>query len=166
MKHNIQGPSLLVLALAFTMQVNAQKVVIDHYSTAKIDCAIFPDTYPVEVDGKSYTPSHDDVDNAEKALQDKLKTIKCDKKDDRDEVVKNLDKYKIQVFGYIDKAGNKMLFLNCVRTDYKDKGDKDLSTMWLTDIVQVQGGGTYFWTVKYDLGRGELSEFKLGGNNN
>jgi hypothetical protein len=134
----------------------------DHYNSMGFDCVIFPSSYPTELDGTPFTPAHSDLDTATRSLTAKLKTIKCDNKDDRSAITDNLPKYKIQVFGYTDKAGNKTLFLNCFRND-REK-DKDLSNTWLTDMVQVQGGGNYFWTVKYDLSKGVFYDFKTNGN--
>jgi hypothetical protein len=71
-------------------------------------------------------------------------------------------KYKIQVFGYTDKEGNKMLLLNCFRND--DNKDKDLATNWLTEMIQVEDGGIYFWTIRYDVGKNGLFDFKTNGN--
>ena len=161
MKHFVITTTLALYLASAVNMASAQKVLTDHYSSAKYDCVIFPGTYPSDVDGTPFTATHDQVDKAQKMVTDNLKNVKCNKKEDRDEVVKNLGKYKMQVFGYTDKLGNKILLLSCFRGDYKDK---DLSSTWLSDMIMVESGGTYFWSVKYDLNKNELFEFKVSGN--
>lgn len=143
---------------------NAQFVAVEHYTTKLFDCAIFPETSPAEIEGKRFSPTHDDVDKAEKALMEDLKSIKASKgaKDAQNEIVTNLPKYKLQIFGYIDKNGDKMLFVNCFRND-KDE-DKELANSWLKELIWVEGGGVYFWTVKYNLAKNALTEFKISDN--
>jgi hypothetical protein len=147
---------------AINQNISAQHTAIEHYTNKGLDCAIFPDTYPTELGGKAFIPSHEDVNNAWKALTDNFKDLKCDNKDDKNEIIKNLAKYKVQIFGYADKSGNKILFMNCFRND--GSKDKDLAITWLTEMIEVQDGGTYFWTIKYNLATKELFDFKENGN--
>lgn len=149
-------------ALMVSMGIAHAQVKAEHYTTKKMDFAIFPAEYPTDLDGTAYTPSHSDVDKAEAALLSKLKDTKCKNKDDMHEIVKNLDKYKVQVFGYKDKDGHKYLFLNCFRND-KDR-DKEIASTWLSQMVQVEDGGDYFWTIKYDVGKDQLFTFAENGN--
>jgi hypothetical protein len=162
MKTSITTSLLAIFAFAVSTTVNAQGVTVDHYTSGKYECAIFPDTYPTDIGGKPFTPTHDQADAAIKTLEANLKKVKCDKKDDRDEIVKNLLKYKFQIFGYTDKSGSQMILINCFRND--DNKDKDLATNWLTEMIQVEDGGIYFWTIRYDVGKNDLFDFKTNGN--
>jgi len=161
---NMKRALLCFIFITFGVSsINAQSpITADHYMAKIFDCAIFPAAYPTELDGKGFTPSHTDVDSVTKALTEKFKMLNVTNKDDRNTISSNLPLYKIQVFGYTDKAGNKVLYLNCFRNDRQK--DKDLANTWTTDMVEVQDGGNYFWTIKYDLAKGAFFDFKVNGN--
>ena len=162
MKTSITTSILAIFAIALSTTVKAQNVAVDHYTSGKFECAIFPESYPTDLGGKPFTPSHDQADEALKGLETSLKKLKVDNKDNRDDILKNIAKYKVQIFGVTDKNGAKILFLNWFRND--DNKDKDLAANWLTDMILVQDGGIYFWTIKYDADKHEFFEFKTNGN--
>ena len=153
---------LAISALAFSSTLSAQSTLVDHYKSGNFDCAIFPETYLGEVEGKPFTPQRKDADEAIKLVEETLKDVKCSKKDYRDEIVKYLSKYKVQVFGYTDQSGNKILLLNYFRND-GDK-DKELASIWLSEMILVDGAGTDFWNIKYDIVKKKLFEFKCDGS--
>lgn len=162
MRNNIVITALTCLLLVVNIASFAQKGVVEHYSNKSFDCAIFPDTYPTDFEGKAFIPTHDEVDKACTAIMENLKTISCTSKDNRDEVVKNLAKYKLQIFGFTDKQGSRILYINSFRND--GNKDKELANTWLHDKIEVQNGGVYFWSVEYDLGQDELSSFQESGS--
>lgn len=162
MKKQIKSVCVALLMCTGALVSNAQTTNVEHYASKPFDCAIFPASYPTDMEGTHFTPTHDDVDKAAKPLTNGLKDVKCNNKDDLREILKNLDKYKIQVFGYVAADGTKLLFLNCFRND-KNK-DKDLANSWLIDMVQVEDGGDYFWTIKFDIGKNQLIGFTENGN--
>jgi hypothetical protein len=67
---------------------------------------------------------------------------------------KNLKNYKRQYFGYIDSKSHKILFINCF-------WKKEKEVTWLTEMINVLGGGSYFWTVKFNLNTQELFDLEV-----
>ncbi len=145
--------SLFLFFIAARAQENAV-----HYQTDKFDAAIFPATSTAVLSGsKRFTPTKDDVDRAEEALLQQLPELNNDhqNQDNTPVIEKNLKKYWRQYFGYIDNNGKKILFINAFWK--KDKENEN----WLTDMINVEGGGSYYWTVKLNLDTEELFDITI-----
>ena len=162
MKHKMIIFCTALLVTALTPAAANAQVQAEHYTTKLFDCAIFPADYPTGFNGKHYTPTHSEVDKAESALKDSLKNVDCHNKSDMREILRNLKKYKLQVFAYTGLHGDTLLFINCFRND-KNK-DKDIAASWLNTLIKVQNGGDYFWTIQYDVSTNQLFSFKENGS--
>jgi len=127
-----------------------------HYSTDDYDCAIFPASYTdfVESTGKRFTPGFTDIKKAEHTLAEQLLQQK-DTTKRLAEINRHLKKYKRQYFGYIGKDGHKMLYINLFWDD------KSYVKDWLKDIIRVDGGGSSYWHIRYDLDADKLSGLEI-----
>lgn len=132
----------------------------DHYKTKRFDVAIFPSNYFDLIGGQRFTPTRHDIDKAESALQSDLKTLNKDLINQTSTPVihKNLKKYKRQYFGYIDQNGDRILLINCFWSK-----DINLSERWLKDRIVVLDGGSYYWSVKFNLDKKQLFDLDING---
>lgn len=152
----------VILLATFNSFGQADTIFIkaDHYKTKKFDVAIFPATYFGLIPGKRFTPTQQEINKAEIALQNSLKIINKQLVNQSSTPVihKNLKKYKRQYFGYIDKNGDRILLINCFwsRNKYDSEG-------WLTDQRMVLDGGSYYWNVKFNLEKNELFDLDING---
>lgn len=142
--------ALLFITYTFLFAQAKDSTAAWHYKTATYDCAIFPKTntdYPLA--GERFTPGFPDIDKAEHALQEQL----LQQKDTTGRIAgiyRNLKKYKRQYFGYTDKNGHKILFINCFWDDKRFIKD------WTSQMIMVDGGGSSYWKVRYDLTTNKL----------
>lgn len=143
-------------------QVASDSTIAKHVLTKKSDIAIFPANSRELFDGgERFTPSRAEVDKAEHALTVQLAKLNADRQNQYVTPVidKNLSKYRRQYFGYMDKKGNKILFINCFW-----KRDKEGELLWLKERIRVLDGGSYYWNVKYDVGEDGLFDLEVNGD--
>ena len=144
-------------------QTSDLPIKTDHYKTKGFDCVIFPENYVGLGIGetKRFTPLRTDIDLAEKALARDLALLNKDKinqgKDYGPIIHKNLKKYKRQYLGFIDEKGNRILFINCFWAK------EDNSSLWEEEMMIVLDGGSYYWSVYYNLDKGELYQLMVNG---
>jgi hypothetical protein len=133
----------------------------DHYKNKKFDVAIFPSNYFDLIPGQRFTPTRQEIDQAEISLATDLKTLNNQLVNQFSTPIihKKLHKYKRQYFGYTDKNGDRILLINCFWA--KDKGDKD---RWLTSRIMVLDGGSYYWNIKFNLDKKQLFDLDINGN--
>ncbi len=133
----------------------------DRYKTNKFDVAIFPANYLDLISGQRFTPTRQEIEKAEIALNNNLKDLNklLINQSSTPVIHKNLHKYKRQYFGYIDKNGNRILLINCFWSMDKDDSDR-----WLTDRIMVLDGGSYYWNVKFNLDKNELFDLDINGD--
>lgn len=155
---------LLTLILLITYDCIGQQDTTfkkaDHFITNKFDVAIFPANYLDFIPRPRFTPTRQDVEKAELALKRNLKNLnkKLINQSSTPIIHEKLNNYKRQYFGYIDKNGNRVLFINCFWSN-----DKDDSDSWLTERTMVLDGGSYYWNVKYNLDKNELFDLAING---
>ena len=132
----------------------------DHYKTKQYDVAIFPSNYYDLIPGQRFTPTKQEVDQAEISLATNLKTLNSPLVNQSSTPIihKNLHKYKRQYFGYIDKNGDRILLINCFWSE-----DKDYIDSWLTGRIMVLDGGSYYWNVKFNLDKRKLFDLDVNG---
>jgi hypothetical protein len=132
----------------------------ERYKTNKFDAAIFPSNYFDLIGGQRFTPTRQEIDKAELALQTHLKALNKDLANQTSTPIihKNLKKYKRQYFGYIDKNGDRILLINCFWSKHID-----FSKRWLQDRVVVLDGGSYYWSIKFNLNKNELFSLHING---
>ena len=138
------------------------KAIAEFYKSHGTDCAIFPDTYSDFPFLKNkFTPTHQQVDNAELILKKQLRTVNIDsgyQNQNQGPVIhKKLNNYKRQYFGYIDKAGHRILLINFFWSDHVFGKD------WLFGYVMVDDGGSSFWNIKIDLDAQKLFDLVING---
>src|ERR1700733_9124575 len=107
---------ICVLLLVSTNCFAQDTIVAEHYKTSEFDCAIFPATaFNYVAAGKHFTPTHQDIDRAEHALNIKLKkldSVLANQGGGDPIIYEHLKKYVRQYFGYIDSSGHRILFIN------------------------------------------------------
>ncbi|WP_316787004.1 hypothetical protein [Pedobacter frigiditerrae] len=132
----------------------------DHYKTKRFDVAIFPSNYLDLIPGQRFTPTRQEINQAEISLATDLKTLNNQLVNQFSTPIihKKLHKYKRQYFGYIDKNGDRILLINCFWA--KDKYDTD---RWLTSRILVLDGGSYYWNVKFNLDKKQLLDLDING---
>lgn len=155
--------SLLLTVLLLTIfhgfgQPNTNKIEAEHYKTKKFDVTIFPANYIDMIPGERFTPTKQDIDKAEVALNRDLKTLNRQNLNQTSTPVihKKLRKYKRQYFGYIDKNGERILLINCF-------WDKESERNWINNRVVVLDGGSYYWNVKYNIDKDKLFDLQING---
>jgi hypothetical protein len=107
-----------------------------------------------------YTPSMDDVRKAEIILtcnEKYLKDNQGSKLPDYPVIYKNLRKYVRQYVGFIDKAGDMIIWINLV-SEKKAKHDKVGQ-----DIIDVEDGGSYYWSVCINITKGNIFDMRVNG---
>lgn len=122
-------------------------------------------------DKKRFTPTIEEIEKAELILKRNLKTInqkrinqvhKCP-------IIHNhLKSYRRQYFGYIDKNGNKIIYVtfNWNRYNLLDRirgYSKDESDNWKKEKEMVLDGCSYHWEIKINIDTKELFEFGING---
>jgi hypothetical protein len=158
---------LTILSLAFmtclsvSAQMTPDSIQTDHYKTKQFDCVIFPDNYIDLIGGERFTPSRNEVDQAEKALIENLEELNnplINQGGKYNPIIhKNLKKYNRQYFGYIDKNGDKILLINCF---WRQKNRFD---NWTKERVMVFDGGSHYWSIKLNLTTGKLFDLSVNG---
>jgi hypothetical protein len=125
---------------------------------------IFPKEYKneyfIQDSITSFTPSIEEVDTAEGILRQKIKVEnnrrinqggKCPV------LHKKLSKYNRQYFGFLDKNGNKIIYINLI-------WGKSTPSYWDKDIVIVFDGCSYYWNVKVNLENEEIYDLRINGS--
>jgi len=154
---------ILLISSPIFGQVN-NSIIANHFKSENFDCAIFPKEYYGDfLDKGRFTPTKNEVKLAEEALQKNFKKINhklINQNGSRYSPIihKNLQKYKRQYFGYLDKNGNKILYINAF---WSNEGSFD---DWLYERVFVFDGGSFYWNIKYNLNKQRLFELHVNGN--
>ncbi len=151
--------ALNILIILLTLNSAFQNIA-ERYKTKDFDVAIFPGSYESLIGSdKKFTPSKNEVLKAEKALSANLKALNKDLVNQYETPVihKKLKRYKRQYFGYIDDAGNRIIYINCLHEK------SSAVERWLVDIIQVSDGGSYYWNIKYNISTGELFDLSING---
>jgi hypothetical protein len=149
--------SLIILLLsAFTIysQNNSNNDSINYSWT------ILPSNTPwTEVmlgkDYKTFTPSKEDIIEAEKILNT---CFSKEKEDGNFKSNKFLKNYTRQYLGATDKNGHKIIWINCFcgKPDPKD-------TQWKTTPFIVDDGGDCFFNIKIDLSDKKYFDLQING---
>jgi len=149
--------SFLLFAFSFSFCLGqTDSTIAFHYKTDKYDCAIFSKKYSdAYSNGKHFSPTRDDVDKAEYALAQRL-LLQTDTTRQIGFIYRNLKKYQRQYFGNIGANGHKILIISLLWTE-----DKSTMKDWLTRVVEIDGGGAYYWKIKYDMDTNTLFDLQI-----
>ena len=124
---------------------------------------IFPkeykNTYYSQNEYSSYTPSKEEIINAETILKAKLKEVnkfKINQSNKCPIIHKQLCKYNRQYFGIIDKNGKKVVFINFI-------WEKSTPNNWDKEIIMVLDGCSYYWNIKVNISDNSLYDLNING---
>lgn len=162
-KMKLKTAIVLFTALLLTHKLSSQDLnrdTIDHYITNDFECVILPvSRYTFNIGG--YTPTREEIDNAEKVLKSDLKRLnrkRINQGINNSPVIhENLRNYVRQYFGYIDNKGNKHLFINFIWRPSAEKLN------WLEEEVNMIDGGSYFWSIRYNINKKRLFDLSING---
>lgn len=134
---------------------------VDHYRTSNFDVAIFPPASAFLIPGTPFALSRTQVDKAEMALNKQLKQLnsRLINQGYTPIIHKNLKKYKRQYFGYINENNERVMFINCFWNKHTRTNPN-----WLKERVMVNDGGSYYWSVKYNMEKDELFDLDVNGS--
>ena len=108
-----------------------------------------------------YTPSSEDIAQAEKILQDSINTdyVKSNQKAYRKPPInrKTLKKYIRQYVGYLTEDGKIIIHI------YLNKGIEMDKNKLTKDVIAVMGGGSNHWSISINLSTKELSNMRVNG---
>ena len=149
---------IIILFLTSFYYVKAQNVA-EHFKTKQFEVAIFPESSYEIMQGKRFTPTKEEIFEAEKALKSKLKEANRNLENQYNSPIihRNLKKYKRQYFGYINGNGEKVLYINSLWSKpIKEK-------RWLNQLIIVSDGGSHYWNIEYNLETDELIKLSVNG---
>ena len=150
----------IILLFLSSFFIHAQNVA-EHFKTKQFEVAIFPESSYEIMPGKRFTPTKEEVFEAEKALKSKLKEANRNLENQFNSSIihKNLKNHKRQYFGYINEKGEKILHINSLWS----KSIKKHHWHWLNEIIMVSDGGSHYWNIEYNLETEELENLKVNG---
>ena len=149
---------IIILFLTSFYYVKAQNVA-EHFKTKQFEVAIFPESSYEIMPGKRFTPTKEEIFEAEKALKSKLKEANRNLENQYNSPIihRNLKKYKRQYFGFINDKGEKILYINSLWKKNEEE------TKWLQQIIMVSDGGSHYWNIEYNLETDELINLSVNG---
>ena len=107
-----------------------------------------------------FTPSEDEVIQAEKLLVNKIKDLNTKRYNQgkRCPVIhRNMKKYYRQYIGYINEDDEKIIWINFI---WKNQSPKN----WNKEIIIVDDGCSFYWQVKVNLNSKNLFDLFVNGN--
>jgi len=124
---------------------------------------IFSTVYELPIfdhaDKSRFTPTVDEVMKFEKELEKRIKEINKNRPNQGRHhgpiIDKNLSRYGRQYAGFVNDKGERIIHvgLNWKRHDEE----------WKTDFILVFDGGSYHWTIRYNLDKDEFFHFGVNG---
>ena len=157
--------SLLFLGFLIS-SVSAQKIIKVKRATRysihvwcdNFEGVIFKKNYKQETSddkkNQSFTPTIDEIEFAERFLNQNLDTVKHISRE-KNIIQADLKKYVRQYCGFINKNGEKIIFINA----FMDSNIYQRKKEWLKEIISVWDGGYRFWQIKVDLVNRKLFDF-------
>ncbi len=137
---------------------NSDKTIAQHRLTSSYNVAIFPKSYPAIPRFESFTPTLDQVDLAERALSRDLRSLNRELRNQTDDYIihQRLGRYNRQYFGYINKAGEKVLLIKAFwRMEDRNSNENN----WFNEMVRPTQTGGLSWSIEYNLDRNMLYDF-------
>jgi hypothetical protein len=157
------GDKTIYITILFLLSnlyfLNAQNVA-EHFKTKQFEVAIFPESSDEIMPGKRFTPTKEEIINAENALKSKLKEVNRNFENQYNLPIihRNLKKYKRQYFGFINDKGEKILYINSLWKKNEEENK------WLQQIIMVSDGGSHYWNIEYNLNTDELMNLSVNGS--
>ena len=135
-----------------------KKTVAEHWYTSSFNVAIFPSSYIV-VDGyKSFTPSKEEIDLAERAFSREFTSLNRKREMNNEPIInyRRLSRYNRQYFGYYNAAGEKMLLIYAFWREgdvYSDERN------WLNEYVKPTESDGKTWSIEFNINQKTLFDF-------
>lgn len=107
-----------------------------------------------------YTPNSEDITNAEQIISQKLYRINRKRINQASPcpiIHENLKNYERQYFGFINRRGEKIIWINYIIKDYVTK------EMLAKDLILPKDGCSNFWNVKVNLNLGKIFDLHING---
>ena len=165
MNNNLKGLLFISILLFLVPKISSCQpedtvFVASHHQTSNYDIAIFPDHYVLKAFNNRFTPTMEEVEQAERALSRDLWRLNGAKMNQsRDKLIHTrLSRYKRQYFGYINKDEEKILLINAF---YYKAPKYNKRVVWLNDIIENVNGGSNYWNVKYNITKNRLFDLKV-----
>jgi hypothetical protein len=152
-------PIFILIFAVLIFSMGESQTVAEHYKTENFDVAIFPKEYQLHKYENRFTPTKEEITQAENALNKQFRKFKISKWNlaGGPNILNNLNKYRRQYFGIIDENGNRILYINAFWSD------EDGFDYWLDKEIFVNDGGSYFWNIKYFINENLLSDLMING---
>lgn len=150
-----------VLLLMFIASIIAQEPVYNkgkNYRGLVFDSSFFVMKSIQNQIGR-FTPSINEVENAEKILKTNISLINSKKINQGDGcpvIDRKLKKYFRQYIGFINERGEKVIWINLF-------WNKNLLEKAKVDIIGVNDGCSYYWDVQVNLNTKELTNLDING---
>ena len=135
-----------------------KKTLAEHWYTSSFNVAIFPSTYIV-VDGyKSFTPSKDEIDLAERAFSREFTSMNRKREMNNEPIInyRRLSRYNRQYFGYYNDAGEKILLIYAFWREgdvYSDERN------WLNEYTKPTESDGKTWSIEFNINQKILFDF-------
>lgn len=140
----------------------------------KIESVIFSkeaDCFLCNFPGSGFTPTVEEINEAEKILKKDIKSASkpmYNQEDGYPIIHNNLNNYRRQYYGYINKDGEKILYVNFLWAKYtfieRLKGyHKDEGENWKSEREIVLDGGSNYWQIEINLTQKKLSNLNTNG---
>ena len=118
-----------------------------------------------------FTPTIQEVNGAEEILRKRIRAANNPMYNQGNGcpiIHNNLKNYRRQYYGFIDKEGNKVLFVNFIWSRYsisdRLKGYfKDESDDWKTQRVIVLDGCSHYWSIEVNITKNNLQNIRVNG---
>lgn len=141
----------------------------------KIESVIFSkeaDCFLCNLGEKRLTPTLEEINEAEKILKKNIKTANNPKYNQGNGcpiIHNNLNNYRRQYYGYVDKEGNTIIYVNFSWAKYtildRLKGyHKNESESWKFERVVVLDGCSNYWSIDINLTKQKLQNLYVNGS--
>lgn len=149
--------SILIYFISFA-NIQSQTIA-KHFKTNDFDVAIFPGNLNDPINFEGFDITEEQVIKAEKKLKSNLKLINVNLENQYSSplIHKKLKKYKRQYIGLYDDNGEKYLLINAFWSKHSDED-------WLSKIIHVSDGGSYYWNIRYYIDADQLKDLNVNGN--
>lgn len=109
---------------------------------------------------EKYTPTKEEIQLLEEKLRVQIPLLNREETNQGKGcpvIHKKLSRYVRQYFGFINRKGDKIIFINFVWA----KSDNKLIERLSKDYVEINDGCSRYWRIKYNLTQGEFYEFRV-----
>ena len=152
--------------------INSNAVIIKKDNIESVIFSKEADCFLCNLGENRFTPTLQEINEAEEILEKNIRFINNPMYDQGEGcpiIHKNLNNYRRQYYGFIDKAGNKVLYVNFMWARYSIfdwlKGNyKDRSEEWKTQRVMVLDGCSNYWSIEISLTEQKLQNLYINGS--